>query len=78
MQSDLESLQPLLKQAAKETAQMLERIAIETADVQKTSEQVKLDEIEANRQAMEADALKRECEADLALALPILYGMLSS
>ena len=75
MQKDLESLQPALKKAAKETSEMLKVIETETFEVEKASERVRNDEEMANEQAMGAMELKTECENDLALAIPILEGL---
>ncbi|KAI5747904.1 hypothetical protein M8J77_019695 [Diaphorina citri] len=72
MQVDLEELQPKLKVAAIETSEMMEVIEKETKQVEIVSSRVKEDEAKANIQAEAATALKEECEADLALAIPVL------
>ena len=74
MQQELEVMQPELKVAALETEKMLEVIEIEADEVQIASELVKQDEMVANEQAACATALKNECEAELALAIPIFNG----
>lgn len=74
MQVDLEELQPKLKVAAIETSEMMEVIEKETKQVEIVSSRVKEDEAKANIQAEAATALKEECEADLALAIPVLEG----
>jgi dynein heavy chain len=74
MQNDLEILQPRLKEAAGETEQMLAIIEKETAEVEIASKMVRNDEKVANIQAGAATQLKNECEAELALAIPILEG----
>uniref|UniRef100_A0A0L8HIS0 Uncharacterized protein n=1 Tax=Octopus bimaculoides TaxID=37653 RepID=A0A0L8HIS0_OCTBM len=72
MQSQLESLQPELLKSSKEAEDMIEVIEKESADVEVTTKIVKADEAVANEQAAEAKALKDECEAELAEAIPVL------
>ncbi|KAF5300238.1 hypothetical protein FQR65_LT09192 [Abscondita terminalis] len=72
MQLDLEALQPELKSMSRKATEMMAQIATETKEVERVSAIVKKDEAAANIQAAEAQALKRECEADLALAIPVL------
>ncbi|XP_029642789.1 dynein heavy chain 12, axonemal-like isoform X2 [Octopus sinensis] len=72
MQSQLESLQPELLKSSKEAEDMIEVIEKESADVEVTTKTVKADEAVANEQAAEAKALKDECEAELAEAIPVL------
>ncbi|KAK4876149.1 hypothetical protein RN001_012571 [Aquatica leii] len=72
MQIDLEAFQPELKLMSQKATEMMAQIATETVEVEKVSSVVKKDEEAANAQAAEAQALKSECEADLALAIPIL------
>lgn len=74
MQHDLEKLQPQLQIAANETVKMMEVIERETTQVEKASALVREDEKVAKVQATAANGLKTECEADLALAIPILEG----
>ena len=50
----------------------------ESVEVEAASKQVKEDESKANKQAEEAQALKSECESDLAEALPALEMALSA
>ena len=78
MQTELEELQPQLVVAANENTRMMEIIRKESADVEETSRKVKADETVANEQAAEAQALKDECEADLAEALPALEAALAA
>lgn len=78
MQSELEALHPQLKVASKEVDEMMEIIERESIEVAKTEKIVKADEIVANDQAMAAKAIKDECDADLAGALPILESALSA
>ncbi|KAF7282405.1 hypothetical protein GWI33_002719 [Rhynchophorus ferrugineus] len=72
MQRSLAELQPQLKEMSDKATAMLKQIEKETATVEKISAVVREDEKVANKQAAAAQALKLECEADLAEALPIL------
>ncbi|MBZ3876523.1 Dynein heavy chain 7, axonemal [Sciurus carolinensis] len=78
MQYELEALQPQLRVASKEVDEMMVIIERESVEVAKTEKIVKADEIIANDQAMAAKAIKDECDADLAGALPILESALSA
>ncbi|XP_027721801.1 dynein heavy chain 7, axonemal [Vombatus ursinus] len=78
MQVELEALQPLLKVASKEVDEMMVMIEKESMEVAKTEKIVKADEAVANEQAMAAKAIKDECDADLAEALPILESALAA
>lgn len=72
MQISLEELQPKLKRMTEKATAMLEEIEHETVEVENASRLVREDEKVANVQAAAAQALKAECEADLAQAIPIL------
>ncbi|XP_044097135.1 dynein axonemal heavy chain 7 [Neovison vison] len=78
MQTELEALHPQLKVASKEVDEMMAIIERESVEVAKTEKVVKADETIANEQAMAAKAIKDECDADLAEALPILESALSA
>ncbi|KAM9123015.1 dynein axonemal heavy chain 7 [Pangshura tecta] len=78
MQYELEALQPQLKEASKQVDEMMVIIEKESLEVAKTEKIVKADEAVANEQAMAAKAIKDECDADLAQALPILESALSA
>ncbi len=54
---------------------VIERESKEVAEKEKV---VKADEAVANKQAMAAKAIKDECDADLAEAIPILESALSA
>lgn len=54
----------------------LTRPFLNFGQVEIVSSRVKEDEAKANIQAEAATALKEECEADLALAIPVLEGIL--
>lgn len=78
MQKELEDLQPQLVVAAEENSKMMIVIEKESAEVEATSKVVKSDEAVANEQAAKAQALKDECEADLAEAIPALEAALAA
>ncbi|TSM60567.1 Dynein heavy chain 7, axonemal [Bagarius yarrelli] len=78
MQVELEALQPQLRVASKEVDEMMvvmERESAEAADQEKV---VRIEEAMANEQAMAAKAIKDECDADLAVAMPILESALAA
>ena len=72
MQKELEELQPQLVKTAEENTKMMKVIEKESAEVEVTSEKVRTEEAVANEQAAAAQALKDECEAELAEAIPAL------
>ena len=74
MQAELSLLQPKLVEASQETDAMMKTIQQESAEVEKTSTMIRADEVAANQEAAVSQALKAECEADLAQALPALEG----
>ncbi|XP_035209359.1 dynein heavy chain 7, axonemal-like [Stegodyphus dumicola] len=78
MQKDIEELQPKLVVAQKEAEEFIEKIKKESADVEKVKAFVNKDEEYASAQAQESSALKEECEADLAEALPALEAALAA
>ena len=78
MQIELEKLQPQLKQSSEQVAEMMVVIDKESKQVAEQEKVVKADEAVANQQAMAAKAIKDECDADLAVALPILESALSA
>lgn len=78
MQTELEALQPALVIAADENQKMMVVIERESKDVAMKSEKVRGEEAIANEQAASSQALKDECEADLAEAIPALNAALSA
>jgi dynein heavy chain len=72
MQKELEELQPKLVEASTENERMMKVIEKESVDVEARSKVVKEEEKGANEKAAEAQALKDECESDLAEAIPAL------
>nr|XP_006252735.1 dynein axonemal heavy chain 12 isoform X3 [Rattus norvegicus] len=78
MKLELVELQPKLEAAKVENARMMQIIEIESAQVEAKRKIVKLDEEIASGKAEEAQALKNECESDLAEAIPALEAALSA
>ncbi|XP_028254324.1 dynein heavy chain 7, axonemal-like [Parambassis ranga] len=78
MQVELEALQPQLLVASKKVDEMMVVIEHESVEVAETEKVVKVDESVANEQAMAAKAIKDECDADLAKAMPILESALAA
>lgn len=78
MQSELEALQPQLKEASKQVAEMMVVIEKDSKEVAAQEKVVKADEAMANEQAMEAKGIKDECDADLAEAIPILEAAIAA
>ncbi|NXJ63442.1 DYH7 protein, partial [Rostratula benghalensis] len=78
MQTELEALQPQLQEASVQVDEMMVVIQKESLEVAKTEEVVKADEAVANEQAMAAKAIKDECDADLAQAMPVLESALAA
>ncbi|GBP22696.1 Dynein heavy chain 7, axonemal [Eumeta japonica] len=72
MQRDLNDLKPQLIVMAEKSVRMMQQIEVETAEADRAAAQVREDQKVANIQAAAAQELKSDCEADLALALPIL------
>ncbi|KAJ3192416.1 Dynein heavy chain 7, axonemal [Irineochytrium annulatum] len=78
MQHDLSDLQPQLKRTSEETSEMLIKIEKESVEVEATRQIVSADEAVASEKAEQASAIKTDCEADLATALPMLNAALSA
>ncbi|KAM4608668.1 dynein axonemal heavy chain 7 [Polymixia lowei] len=78
MQVELEALQPQLCVASAEVDEMMVVIERESAEVAETEKVVKVDEAVAKEQAAAAKAIKDECDADLATAMPILESALAA
>ncbi|CAG5865931.1 unnamed protein product, partial [Menidia menidia] len=78
MQVELEALQPQLVVAGKQVDEMMVVIEHESQEVAEIEKVVKVDEAIANEQAMGAKAIKDECDADLAVAAPILESALAA
>ncbi|XP_075305326.1 dynein axonemal heavy chain 3 [Odontesthes bonariensis] len=78
MQQELTALQPELIQTSAETDKMMVKIEGETVEVDAKKELVSADEKVANEAAAAAQAIKDECEGDLAEAMPALNAALSA
>ncbi|XP_027740579.1 dynein heavy chain 12, axonemal isoform X2 [Empidonax traillii] len=78
MRQELVQLQPKLEEAKVENANMMKIIEIESAEVEEKRKVVKVDEEIATEKAEEAQALKNECESDLAQAIPVLEAAIGA
>ena len=78
MQRELEELQPQLVKMAEENVKMMQFIDEESQEMEYTSEIVRAEEVVAKRQAASAQALKDECEAELAEAVPALESAIAA
>ncbi|XP_029012096.1 dynein axonemal heavy chain 12 [Betta splendens] len=78
MKKELVDLQPKLEKAKIENSKMMKVIEVESVEVEAKSKVVRVDEEAATVKANEAQALKDECESDLAEAIPALEAALSA
>ena len=78
MKVELIALQPKLKVAQKETDEAMVVIEQKSKDAAAKKVLVQADEAVANEQAMAAKAIKDECDAELAEAIPILNSALAA
>lgn len=78
MKEELVRLQPQLLATGAETDALLARVAKDAVEVEAQRTIVASEQLAANQQAAAAQAIKDECEADLAEALPILNDALAS
>ncbi|XP_053173949.1 dynein axonemal heavy chain 12 [Scomber japonicus] len=78
MKKELVDLQPKLEQAKIDNTKMMKVIEVESVEVEAKSKVVRVDEEAATIKANEAQALKNECESDLAEAIPALEAALSA
>jgi dynein heavy chain len=78
MQIELRELQPKLIVTQKETDELMVVIQKESIEVETKRALVKVDEEVANKKASEAKAMKDDCEADLAEAIPALEAALEA
>ena len=72
MRQELISLQPILEQSRKDTAQLMADIEVQQQQADATREVVQAEEEECTRQAQAAQQIRDECESDLSQALPAL------
>ncbi|TRZ01398.1 hypothetical protein DNTS_018422, partial [Danionella cerebrum] len=78
MKKELVDLQPKLEQAKIDNNKIMKVIEVESVEVEAKSKLVRVDEETATLKANEAQALKNECESDLAEAIPALEAALSA
>ncbi|KAM9777518.1 dynein axonemal heavy chain 12-like [Neosynchiropus ocellatus] len=78
MKKELVDLQPKLEQAREENTNIMKVIQVESVQVEAKSKVVRVDEEAAALKASEAQALKDECESDLAEAIPALEAALAA
>ena len=78
MQKELEDLQPQLVTASEDNAKMMVVIERESAEVEVQTQTVRAEESVANEQAASSQALKDECEAELAEAIPALEAAIAA
>lgn len=78
MQKALEDLQPALVTASEAVAATVKQVEAESAEAAVVEKNVMADELIANEQAKAAQAIKEECDANLAEAMPILEAALAA
>ncbi|KAL8573170.1 Dynein heavy chain 3, axonemal [Nucella lapillus] len=78
MQQELTDLQPELIKTSAETEKLMVKIEQDTVEVEAKKEVVAVDEAVANEAAAAAQAIKDECESDLAEAIPALEAAISA
>lgn len=79
MQTELQALQPQLVQTVGDVEELMKKIAKEKKEsVEPKAAVVQVEEAKASAKASEAKAIKDECEAELAEAIPILNDALAA
>lgn len=78
MQDELTALQPKLIETSAATEALMIKIERDTVDVEATKEVVAADEALANEAAAASQAIKDDCENDLAEAIPALEAALQA
>ncbi|KAJ3371981.1 Dynein heavy chain 7, axonemal [Kappamyces sp. JEL0680] len=78
MQVDLGELQPQLIKTQAETDQIMIQIEKESKEVMETKSKVSVDEAAASKKAAESKAIKDDCEAQLAEAIPALNAAVAA
>lgn len=76
MQKKLQDLQPQLKETSDETEKIMVKIERDTAEAERKKEVVGADEAAANEAAATSQAIRDDCESDLAEAVPALESAL--
>ncbi|XP_078270493.1 dynein axonemal heavy chain 1 [Rhinoraja longicauda] len=78
MQEELESMRPLLEEAAHDTVTTMEKIKTDTAIAEETRKAVSEEEAKASEKANVAQAIADDAQKDLDEALPALEAALAS
>ena len=78
MKTELIDLQPVLERTAVETEEIIKQVNLETVDADKVKASVAKDEAYAAEQAANAEAIKVECETELAAAIPVLESAIAA
>lgn len=78
LQEELETMQPLLAQAAEETVETMEKIKVDSVVANETKVVVQREEEEAAKKAAETQAIADDAQRDLDEALPALEAALAS
>ncbi|XP_033740540.1 dynein heavy chain 3, axonemal-like isoform X1 [Pecten maximus] len=78
MQQELRELQPELIKTSAETEKLMIKIEQDTVEVEAKKEVVAADEAVANEAAAAAQAIKDECESELAEAIPALEAAIAA
>ncbi|XP_069500104.1 dynein axonemal heavy chain 1 [Ambystoma mexicanum] len=78
MQAELETMRPLLEEAAQDTVTTMEKIKVDTAVAEKTRAAVQIEEAKATAKAQKAQAIADDAQKDLDEALPALDAALAS
>ncbi|EDV21418.1 uncharacterized protein TRIADDRAFT_60039 [Trichoplax adhaerens] len=78
MQTELTNLRPELIYTSEETEKLIDYIKEEKITVDGKRKVVEAEEAVANKAAMEAQAIKQDCEEKLAVALPALNAAISA
>ncbi|XP_013988847.1 dynein axonemal heavy chain 1 isoform X2 [Salmo salar] len=78
MQEELETMRPLLEEAAKDTVITMEKIKVDTVVAEETRTAVQAEEAKASQKACVAGAIAEDAQKDLDEALPALDAALTS
>ncbi|GFR45764.1 hypothetical protein Agub_g7181 [Astrephomene gubernaculifera] len=78
MKEELIALQPQLEESTRQTAAAMEVISKESVEADKVKQVVSKEEAIASAEAATVKAIKDECEADLAEAMPLLEAAISA
>ncbi|KXZ48211.1 DHC-9 protein [Gonium pectorale] len=78
MKEELIALQPQLEESTRQTAAAMEVISKESVEADKVKQVVSKEEAIASAEAATVKAIKDECEADLAEAMPLLEAAIAA